>query len=287
MHAGPSLTPHIFDVFMRIRLQKIALIGALEKAFLNIGIKSEERDLLRFLWVDDIRSENPKLITLRFSRLVFGFVGSPFVLNATLRHHMEKYGEIDPEFVDQVQNSTYVDDFASSVPTDEEAFELFQKLKSRFKEGGFNMRKWASNSENLMSLIENQEFAAEKEKSDSISSEGKLGKPTVFENEIKVLGIPWNKNKDTLKFDLSSIVKDATKEPATKRILLSTIARFYDPHGLISPVILPLKMLFQEVCLMKVDWYSPLSNEINDRWKTIIDDINLVSEIEFPRCLLA
>ena len=138
-----------------------------------------------------------------------------------------------------------------------------------------------------MSLIENQEFAAEKEKSDSISSEGKLGKPTIFENEIKVLGIPWNKNKDTLKFDLSSIVKDATKEPVTKRILLSTIARFYDPHGLISAVILPLKMLFQEVCLMKVDWYSPLSNEIDDRWKTIIDDINLVSEIEFPRCLLA
>ena len=166
---------------------------------------------------------------------------------------MEKYGEIDPEFVDQVQNSTYVDDFASSVPMDEEAFELFQKLKSRFKEGGFNMRKWASNSENLMSLIENQEFAAEKEKSDTISSEGKLGKPTVFENEIKVLGITWNKNKETLKFDLSSIVKDATKEPAIKRILLSTIARFYDPHGLISAVILPLKMLFQEVCLMKVD----------------------------------
>ena len=37
---------------------------------------------------------------------------------------------------------TCVDDFASSVTTDEEAFELFQKLKSRFKEGGFNMRKY-------------------------------------------------------------------------------------------------------------------------------------------------
>ena len=136
MHAGPSLTPHIFDIFLRFRLQRVALIGDLEKAFLNIGIKPEERDLLRFLWVDDIKSENPKLITLRFSRLVFGLVGSPFVLNATLRHHMEKYREIDPEFVDHVQNSTYVDDFASSVTTDEEAFELFQKLKSRFKEGG-------------------------------------------------------------------------------------------------------------------------------------------------------
>ena len=136
MHAGPSLTSHIFDIFLRFRLQRVALIGDLEKAFLNIGIKPEERDLLRFLWVDDIKSENPKLITLRFSRLVFGLVGSPFVLNATLRHHMEKYREIDPEFVDHVQNLTYVDDFASSVTTDEEAFELFQKLKSRFKEGG-------------------------------------------------------------------------------------------------------------------------------------------------------
>lgn len=113
-----------------------------------------------------------------------------------------------------------------------------------------------------------------------------MKKSVCAENEIKVLGIPWNKSRDTLKFDLSNIVKDATKEPVTKRILLSTIARFYDPHGLISAVILPLKMLFQEVCLMKVDWDSPLPNEINDRWKSIIDDINLVSEIEFPRCLL-
>ena len=148
------------------------------------------------------------------------------------------------------------------------------------------MRKWASNSENLMSLIENQELSAESEASDPILNEESLKKSVCSENEIKVLGIPWDKRKDTLKFDLSGIVKDATKEPVTKRILLSAIARFYDPHGLISAVILPLKILFQEVCLMKVDWDSPLPNEINDRWRTIIEDINLVSEIEFPRCLL-
>ena len=113
MHAGPSLTPHVFDIFLRFRLQRVALIGDLEKAFLNIGIKPEERDLMRFLWVDDIKSENPQLIALRFSRLVFGLIGSPFVLNATLRHHMEQYRDIEPEIVDHVQNSTHVDDFAS------------------------------------------------------------------------------------------------------------------------------------------------------------------------------
>ena len=41
---------------MRFRLHKVALMGDLEKAFLNIEINPEERDLLRFLWIDDINS---------------------------------------------------------------------------------------------------------------------------------------------------------------------------------------------------------------------------------------
>ena len=52
--SGPALTRLIFDVLLRFRLHKVALIGDLEKAFLNIEIKPEERNLLRFLWIDDI-----------------------------------------------------------------------------------------------------------------------------------------------------------------------------------------------------------------------------------------
>ena len=38
-----------------------------------------------------------------------------------------------------------------------DCFELYQKLKTRFREGGFNMRKWASNSEELNELINTEE----------------------------------------------------------------------------------------------------------------------------------
>ena len=141
MNASPALVPLIFDVFMRFRLNLVALVGDLEKAFLNIQIKPEDRDLLCFLWVKDINVDNPEIITLRFTRLVFGLIGSPFVLNATIRYHMEKYRDSDPAFVDNVKNSTYIDDYASSTASEGEAFELYKKLKSRFKEGGFNMRK--------------------------------------------------------------------------------------------------------------------------------------------------
>ena len=284
MHTGPALIPMIFDVLLRFRMQKVPLIGDLEKAFLNIAITPSQRGLLRFLWVNDIDTENPKLVTYRFTRLVFGLVSSPFVLNATIRHHMDKYERTDPDFVDLVKNSTYVDDFASSVQTTEDAFALYQKLKFRFKEAGFNMRKWASNSSQLMNLIE-----CEESKTDTFSGNSPKNQ---FQNEtdeksVKVLGIPWVKERDVMKFDLNDVVKGVAKELATKRAILSTIARVFDPHGLISCAILPLKILFHEVCLMKVNWDTPLSEQIHSRWKAIIENFESLSEIEFPRCLLA
>ena len=38
-----------------------------------------------------------------------------------------------------------------------DCFELYQKLKTRFREGGFNMMKWASNSTESNELIKKEE----------------------------------------------------------------------------------------------------------------------------------
>ena len=72
LHTGPSLNTLIFDILIRFRVCKVAMIADIEKAFLNIAISPEHRDYLRFFWVDDIRSESPNIVTLRFARLVFG-----------------------------------------------------------------------------------------------------------------------------------------------------------------------------------------------------------------------
>ena len=91
--SGPVLTPLLFDILLRFRLPKIALIGDLETAF------PEDRNLLRFLWIDDVNPLNSEIIKLRFTRLVFGLVCSPFILNVTLRNHLSKYENMDPQFV--------------------------------------------------------------------------------------------------------------------------------------------------------------------------------------------
>ena len=65
------------------------MTGDFEKAFLMVSIATNDRDSLRFLWIDNIASSLPKIVMLRFTRVVFGITSSPFLLNATLQLHMK------------------------------------------------------------------------------------------------------------------------------------------------------------------------------------------------------
>ena len=56
----------------------------IEKTFLMVSISEEDRYALRFLWVDSVTSDQPRIRVLRFTRVVFGVTSSPFLLNAML-----------------------------------------------------------------------------------------------------------------------------------------------------------------------------------------------------------
>ena len=60
-----------------------------------VSVAKKDMDVLRFLWVDNIHADFPNLQVLRFTRVVFGVASSPFLLNATLRYHLEKYRSAD------------------------------------------------------------------------------------------------------------------------------------------------------------------------------------------------
>ena len=156
LYAGPPLSSLIYDILLRFRFHKVAITGDIEKAFLNISVDSRDRDYLRFLWADVTRSKHPNLQVYRFARVAFGICSSPFLLNATVRHHLTST-DLPEEFVDCVLKSLYVDDFVGGEDSDDLVFEMFKNLKSSFKSGGFNMRKWVSNSTLVQKRIEQHE----------------------------------------------------------------------------------------------------------------------------------
>ena len=239
LYSGPSLLPLWFDILIRFRVHKVAITAGIEKAFLNVSINSEQRNMLRIFWIDSIESNDSCIALYRFCRLVFGLISFPFVLGATVRHHTSKYVEVDFEFVLEVLQSLYVDDYASGADSVDSTFCLLERLKKIFKEGGSNMRKSCSNDMRLIERIERTE------------KEQVIGENTSHQSN-KDLGILWDDEADLLNFDLEEVLINMNIDVLTKRMILTTTTKFFDSIRLISPVILQLKMLFQDICRTKL-----------------------------------
>ena len=105
----------------------------------------------------------------------------------------------------------------------------------RFLDASFNARKWKTNSLELQSYIDKTE------RNISPSSEIQNNDKT------KVLGIEWDTINNYLIYSFEDVVGSFKSVLPSKRSILGLIAKFYDPVGLIQPVIIKLKLLFQEV----------------------------------------
>ena len=110
LYSGPKFYQSILDILIRFRTYRIALAADVKKAFLMASVREEDRDVLRFLWVDNIEKSVPDIQDICFTRVVFGVSSSPFLLNATISHHLNKYRERYPDLVDTLMHSIYVDD---------------------------------------------------------------------------------------------------------------------------------------------------------------------------------
>ena len=91
LEKGPNLTPLVFDVLLKFRMRYIGITADIEKAFHQIMINTNDRDMLRLLWVDDITSREPQVVQYRFCRLVFGITPSPAILQCVIRLHLSRY----------------------------------------------------------------------------------------------------------------------------------------------------------------------------------------------------
>ncbi|XP_068742455.1 uncharacterized protein [Montipora capricornis] len=106
------------------------------KAFLQIAIKNEDRDVFRFLFNINGKEEH-----LRFARVPFGAEASPFMLGATLQYHFNKQ---PPELQDTVQalkENTYVDNLMKTGNGVEELKKFKEEATEILEDGRFPVHK--------------------------------------------------------------------------------------------------------------------------------------------------
>ncbi|GFX32205.1 DUF1758 domain-containing protein [Trichonephila clavipes] len=104
------------NVFKQFRFGTIGVIADVKQAFLQIRLRTKDRDVLRFLWWEN--AECSKIRIYRHCRVVFGVSSSPFLLNATISYHLERekfQTESLRKTIGHLKERFYVDNLVTSV----------------------------------------------------------------------------------------------------------------------------------------------------------------------------
>ncbi|KHJ87440.1 Pao retrotransposon peptidase, partial [Oesophagostomum dentatum] len=241
-----------FNIAFR-RLQ--ALLRTLQKD--KDKLKLYDETLLAY--VKGIIEECHNIKYYRFCRDPVGINASPAILNQCILKHIE---EEQVPIGKELSKSLYVDNVLLEGDNVDELFEKYITSKQVFSSIGMNLRDYLSNS---------------KEVNEKISESDRAKSP-----EVKVLGITWNAISDTLQ--LKCIDKKHSR--VTKRTILRKINGFcFDPLGLLTPLIVPAKVLLQDVHKQKLGWDEMLPEEEQRRRMGIENDI-VGFTISIPRKVL-
>ena len=128
-----------------------------------------------------------------------------------------------------------MDDGLTSVPAISEAIELTEDSQALCASAKLRLQKFASNRKDIL------EEALPKD--DRVRD---LKDFHLRDDALPIqrsLGTYWYIESDTLGLRIE--LKD---KPLSRRGILSTISSVYDPLGIVSPVILPGKQIFQDLC---------------------------------------
>ena len=256
-----SVTPVLYDltgILTRFRLHRYAISTDIEKAFLQIELDEEDRDMTRFFWLSDPMDTSSPLITYRFKAILFGTTCSPVILNATMLKHLKTHPSNTTE---KLKQDIYVDNVLSSFAEEDELLSFYQESRNVMSEGGFNLRSWSSNNVKLQNLAKSENCL------DS-------------DNLIKILGLRWDVNSDNILFQNN--ISDS-EELLTKRIILQQSSRIFDPLGLLSPITVRAKLLMQTLWERKFDWDSHLPDDMQLEWRKLVQDLQDAVKLKFPR----
>ncbi|XP_062541022.1 uncharacterized protein LOC134209057 [Armigeres subalbatus] len=144
-----------------------------------------------------------------------------------------------------VQEDFYMDDFLSGADSVPEAIELQEEVQTLMSQGGLELRKWCS-------------------------------------NKVEVLRVGWETGPDQFCIE----VQPPTHEGyLTKRKIFSTIAKLYDPLGLVSPVVAWAKIRMQQLWIANSGWDDQVPNDVMVKWEEFSSQLQCLEEYKVPRYL--
>ena len=260
MNTPPQLNA-LTAILLQFRHHEHAFCTDIEKAFLNVGLHEDDRDVTRFYWLSDPRDPASTLQIYRFKSVLFGATCSPFILNAVILKHLDLN---QCNVTDVIKRGLYVDNVLTSVPDEQLLLQFYTDSRQIFQQAGFNLRSWSSNNETLRQVLE-QEGTQDKD------------------SETKTLGMRWDPESDQMYYPKTKLSTN-NDLLLTKREILKESSSVFDPLGLLSPVTVRSKILMQSLWQRKLAWDEILPVDITTEWCEIKTDMIKATKLKFDRC---
>ena len=226
------------------------------KAFLQIRVRRPDQDVHRFLW-----NVNDSVRVMRFVRVPFGNCSSPFLLNATIKHHLATVPQT--QVVQELESNFYVDDWLSGCDSDEDACAMVAKATRVMEGASMSLSKWCSNSGVVADML-SREFH---DRHMAVES-------------VKVLGLKWLAQQDCFAFDGLELPGDAV---FTKRLILSVISRLFDPLGLLAPFTMLAKCMFQDLWKLGLAWDEVVPDDFQRQIAQWVAGMHVLKSWHVPR----
>lgn len=263
LYVGPTIQPDLFELLIQWRRYEFAFCGDIEKMYRQVWVNPEHALFQCILWQppgsDQIKAY--KLLTV-----TFGTASAPFQAIRAIDEIGIRIQENQPELSALIRKQFYVDDFLGSASNVKAAKEMRKGITEVLASYGFHLRKWKANDDGILDDLDESE------------KDGVIDFLTTF----KTLGIFWQPSCDKFQFK-STQPKEIEKW--TKRLVLSEIAKLFDPLGWLAPCVAQAKMVMQEIWKLPTphNWDKPLPNHIVAKWKLVYEQLCLPISIQIPR----
>ncbi|XP_030023064.2 uncharacterized protein LOC115442195 [Manduca sexta] len=258
---GPNVQSSLFSILIRARQYKYLLTGDIEKMYRQIELDERDRNLQLILWRED---EAKPIETFRLKTVTYGLASAAYLSTkclSTLGEHCS-----DPLISTIIKNDFYVDDLITGSDNETELLHIQHTVSSTLAAGCFNLRKYKSNLFSILNSVRD-------DKDHNV----------IISESSNTLGLSWNPKSDTLHIPISS---SNHSQEITKRLILSTSFKIFDPLGLLSPCIILPKILLQSLWLSKADWDEPVNSSIQTSWNRFINNLECLSSLHIPRRVL-
>ncbi|XP_055590966.1 uncharacterized protein LOC129743049 [Uranotaenia lowii] len=153
---GPIIQQDLRSIILRSRTRQIMIVSDVEKMFRQVYVRQEDRPLQCILWRG---SPEDEINVYEMNTVTYGTKPAPFLATRALKQLAIDERENYSKAAQVLLNDVYMDDVITGADTTEEAITLRQELDSIMKAGGFLLRKWASNSPEVLKGISQHNLA--------------------------------------------------------------------------------------------------------------------------------